>query len=125
MIAPKTMRTDVLELLNEREAIVSALPPSEREYNEYCDFYKLNLEDGTLSLFAPFDASVGSSVGTDSKYGSGQTRKAVDGELYFTSTTGDYSYLYKLKEGRNHFRPADERERLRQLRHFWRTPGDL
>lgn len=98
MIAPKTMRTDGLELLSGTEAIVSALPPSEREYNEYCDFYKLNLEDGTLSLFAPFDASVGSSVGTDSKYGSGQTRKAVDGELYFTSTTGDYSYLYKLKK---------------------------
>ena len=96
MIAPNTMRTDMIEMINETTAIVTALPPSDREFNEYCDFYRLELSDGTLSLLAPYDACVGSSAGTDSKYGSGQSHKAENGALYFLSTIGDFSHLYKL-----------------------------
>ena len=96
MIAPNTMRTDMIEMINETTAIVTALPPSDREFNEYCDFYRLELSDGTLSLLAPYDACVGSSAGTDSKYGSGQSHKAENGVFYFLSTIGDFSHLYKL-----------------------------
>ena len=52
----------MIEMINETTAIVTALPPSDREFNEYCDFYRLELSDGTLSLLAPYDACVGSSA---------------------------------------------------------------
>ena len=96
MIEPETIRTGSIELLNEKEAIVMSADASYKDFNKYCNFYKLNLEDGSLSLFAPYDASIGSSVGSDARYGGGRTHKAMDGDFYFVSTINDFSYLYKL-----------------------------
>ena len=98
MLEPETRRTGAIELLNEQEAIVQSVELSCTDFTTYCDFYKLNLSDGSLSLFAPYDYSVGSSVGSDARYGGGQSHKAVNGDFYFVSTVNDFSFLYLLKK---------------------------
>ncbi len=57
----------------------------------------MNLADGSMKLIHPYESSIGiSSVGSDSRFGSGQTFKAVNGEFYYISTVGDFSHLYKI-----------------------------
>ena len=116
MIAPNTMRTDMIEMINETTAIVTALPPSDREFNEYCDFYRLELSDGTLSLLAPYDACVGSSAGTDSKYGSGQSHtQGRKWSALFPFHHRRFLPPLQAFHGREHFRPPYGGKRLRQL----------
>lgn len=95
-LEPETMRTGTIELLSATEGLVAA---ADNKYDgtKYCDFYKLNLADGSLSLFAPYDASIGSgSVGSDARYGAGRGQKALGDEFFFISTVGDCAKLYKL-----------------------------
>ena len=96
MIEPETVRTGSIELLNEHEAIIMSADASYKDFTKYCDFYKMNLADGSLSLFVPYDASIGSSVGSDARFGAGRSHKAMNGDFYFTSTVDDFSHLYKL-----------------------------
>lgn len=97
LLEPETRRTGAITLLNEREAIVAALDSAEQDFTKYCDFYKLNLSDGSMELLTAYDASIASSsVGSDARFGAGRSQKAVDGEYYFISTVDDFSYLYKL-----------------------------
>ena len=57
----------------------------------------MDLADGSMKLIHPYESSIGgSSVGSDSRFGAGQTFKAVDGEFYYISTVEDFSHLYKI-----------------------------
>lgn len=99
MLAPDAMHTGAIELLNENEALVAAIEPGHKNTTKYCEFYKLNLENKSLTHYLPFDTSIGSSsVGSDSRYGSGRGQKAMDGDFYFLSTIGDSSCLLKLNK---------------------------
>ena len=97
LIDPDSMRTGVASLLDEKTAIIAATDDSYKDTTKYCDFYRMNLADGSLELIHPYESSIGiSSVGSDSRFGSGQTFKAVNGEFYYVSTVGDFSHLYKI-----------------------------
>lgn len=97
LIDPDSMRTGVVSLLDEKTAIIAATDDSYKYTTKYCDFYRMNLADGSMELIHPYESSIGiSSVGSDSRFGSGQTFKAVNGEFYYVSTVGDFSHLYKI-----------------------------
>lgn len=97
LIDPDSMRTGVVSLLDEKTAIIAATDNSYKDTTKYCDFYRMNLADGSMELIHPYESSIGiSSVGSDSRFGSGQTFKAVNGEFYYVSTVGDFSHLYKI-----------------------------
>lgn len=97
LIEPDSIRTGVVSLLDEKTAIIAATDDSYKDTTKYCDFYRMNLADGSMELIHPYESSIGiSSVGSDSRFGSGQTFKAVNGEFYYVSTVGDFSHLYKI-----------------------------
>lgn len=97
LIDPGSMRTGVVSLLDEKTAIIAATDDSYKDTTKYCDFYRMNLADGSMELIHPYESSIGiSSVGSDSRFGSGQTFKAVNSEFYYVSTVGDFSHLYKI-----------------------------
>lgn len=97
LIEPDSIRTGVVSLLDEKTAIIAATDNSYKDTTKYCDFYRMNLADGSMELIHPYESSIGiSSVGSDSRFGSGQTFKAVNGEFYYVSTVGDFSHLYKI-----------------------------
>lgn len=62
------------------------------------DFYKLSY-DGSLELYAKHGRSIGSSIGSDVRYGGGTTLKTLGDVCYFITTIDDCSYLYKLENG--------------------------
>lgn len=97
LIDPDSIRTGVVSLLDEKTAIIAATDDSYKDTTKYCDFYRMNLADGSMELIHPYESSIGiSSVGSDSRFGSGQTFKAVNSEFYYVSTVGDFSHLYKI-----------------------------
>ena len=97
LIEPDSIRTGVVSLLDEKTAIIAATDDSYKDTTKYCDFYRMNLADGSMELIHPYESSIGiSSVGSASRFGSGQTFKAVNGEFYYVSTVGDFSHLYKI-----------------------------
>ena len=100
LIAPDSMRTGVVSLLDEKTALIAATDDSYKDTTKYCDFYHMDLVDGSMKLIHPYESSIGgSSVGSDSRFGAGQTFKAVGGEFYYISTVGDFSHLYKISRG--------------------------
>ena len=74
---------------------------SDKKYglNTDNDFYKLDYETGKLSLYAVYGESVGTSVGTDIRYGSGKPLRMDGDTCYFISTRFDSAGLYKLENG--------------------------
>ncbi len=96
LIDPDSIRTGVVSLLDEKTAIIAATDDSYKDTTKYCDFYRMNLADGSMELIHPYESIGISSVGSDSRFGSGQTFKAVNGEFYYVSTVGDFSHLYKI-----------------------------
>ena len=82
LIAPDSMRTGVVSLLDEKTALIAATDDSYKDTTKYCDFYHMDLADGSMKLIHPYESSIGgSSVGSDSRFGAGQTFKTVDGEF--------------------------------------------
>ncbi len=69
--------------------------------NENPMFYTLDLESKALTLVLEHDASVGSSVGSDSRYLGGAQTKFVDDKYYFVSTINEGSQLQCLDENHN------------------------
>ncbi|MBR5343798.1 MAG: S9 family peptidase [Oscillospiraceae bacterium] len=67
--------------------------------NTDTDFYRLDYESGEISLLARHGESIGSSVGSDIRYGGGFSCK-MDGDVfYFVSTRFDSARLFKLENG--------------------------
>ncbi|MBE5995967.1 MAG: S9 family peptidase, partial [Lachnospiraceae bacterium] len=74
---------------------------SDKKYglNTDVDFYKLNPENGDISLYKTYGEAIGSSVGTDIRYDRGKALR-MDGDVcYFISTRFDSAGLYKLEDG--------------------------
>lgn len=67
--------------------------------NTDADFYKLSYEDQSLTLYRAYGEAIGSSVGSDVRYGGGNAVKMDGDTLYFISTIFDSSYLFKLEDG--------------------------
>lgn len=68
--------------------------------NTDADFYRLDYESGEISLLARHGESIGSSVGSDIRYGGGRSYKMEGDTFYFISTRFDSARLYKLEDGR-------------------------
>ena len=63
------------------------------------DFYKYNPNTKEISLKVLFGEAIGSSVGSDVRYGGGNVVKVVGDTIYFTSTIFDSAYLYSYNNG--------------------------
>lgn len=97
LVEPDSLRTGMFEFLNENELLIAANETNDMGCTKYNEFYTFDLNDGTLTHVAEYDASIGSgSVGSDARYGAGRTHKMVNGECYFISTIDDYAWLRKL-----------------------------
>ena len=76
--------------------------------NTDSDFYRLDYASGEISLLARHGESIGSSVGSDVRFGGGRSGK-MDGDVYwFISTRFDDARLFKLENGE--ILPVTERE---------------
>ena len=71
------------------------------------DFYRLDYESGEITLLARHGESIGSSVGSDIRYGGGCSGRMDGDTYYFISTRFDSACLYKLENGR--ISPVTER----------------
>ena len=67
--------------------------------NTDCDFYKIDYKTLKPEFYAKHGEAIGTSVGTDIRYGGGRSAKMVGDTLYFISTRFDGAYLFKLEEG--------------------------
>ena len=67
--------------------------------NTDTDFYKLDYKTGVISLYARHGEAIGTSVGSDIRYGEGESLR-MDGDVcYFISTRFDGAFLFRLKDG--------------------------
>ncbi len=97
LVEPDSLRTGMIEFLNENELLMAANETNDMGCVKYNEFYTFDLNDGTLTHVAEYDASIGGgSVGSDARYGAGRGHKMVNGECYFISTVDDYAWLRKL-----------------------------
>lgn len=67
--------------------------------NTDCDFYRLDYDTNELSPITKYGESIGSSVGSDIRYGGGTEIKADGDALWFISTRFDTAELYRLENG--------------------------
>lgn len=59
-------------------------------------FYNVDVKTGELAVLADLDTSLGSSVGSDCRYGGGSGTKGCRDALYHLETVGFNSYIIKL-----------------------------
>ena len=67
--------------------------------NTDVDFYRLDPATRELSLLARYGESIGSSVGSDVRFGGGRSGKLAGDDYYFISTRFDSAKLYRLSGG--------------------------
>ena len=67
--------------------------------NTDTDFYKIDYETGKAELYAKHGEAIGTSVGSDVRYGGGRALKMLGDTCYFISTRFDGAYLFMLKDG--------------------------
>ena len=77
--------------------------------NENVQFYTLEPATGEVSLLAPYEEAVGSSVGSDCRLGGGREWVAQDGKLYFVATIRNASQVFCL-EANGDIRPVYTQE---------------
>ena len=83
--------------LNQEELICYGTDRQRFGLNENPRFYLVNLESGEKTPLTPdLDCSIGSSVGSDCRYGGGRSSQLHGGYLYFTTTEGHSSYLNRI-----------------------------
>ena len=63
------------------------------------DFFKMDYQTGETSIYARYGEAIGSSVGSDIRYGGGRFAKVQGNTLYFVSTRYDSANIYKLEKG--------------------------
>ena len=64
------------------------------------DFYRVSYETLEVTPYASYGQAIGSSVGSDVRYGGGRSLKMQGDTLYFVSTRFDSAGLYQLSEGK-------------------------
>ena len=68
--------------------------------NTDVDFYKIDYKTGKMNLYVKYGEAIGSSVGSDVRYGGGRAVKVEGNTLYFVSTLFDDAKLLKLEDGK-------------------------
>jgi dipeptidyl aminopeptidase/acylaminoacyl peptidase len=63
------------------------------------DFYKLTYDTLEITPYVKYGYSLSSTIGSDIRYGGGNTIKMVGDTCYFISTRFDSAYLFKLEKG--------------------------
>lgn len=77
--------------------------------NENSRFYMLKPDTKELELFADYEDALGSSVGSDCRYGGGHVIRLYEDKLYFLTTLYNRSVIYQLdREG--HMEPVYDME---------------
>ncbi len=78
------------------------LASDQRKYgmNENGKFYHLGI-DGKMALFADYEDSTGSTVGSDCRYGSGKSVQIYGDTLFFITTVYNRSIVYALDKSGN------------------------
>lgn len=64
------------------------------------DFYKVNYETLEITPYAKWSEAIGSSVGSDVRFGGGKSLKMDGNTCYFIGTIFDSAYMYKLENGK-------------------------
>lgn len=64
--------------------------------NENSNFYTIDLNKCEIHILAQYDDSIGSSVGSDCRYGGGKSIRVSKDKLYFISTIRNASHIYSL-----------------------------
>ncbi len=77
------------------QVVVLATDGKDFGLNQDPDFYIL--KDHQLSLLAPFGYNIGSTIGTDVRYGSNQKIMVANEELYFIETVDDHTVINKVE----------------------------
>lgn len=69
--------------------------------NQNPQIYLINLTDNSISQISQsaFDSSIGSSVGTDARFGGGNSIGVKDSDLYYIATVRDKAVLQKINTG--------------------------
>lgn len=83
-------------ILMNNKLIVAGSYNNDYGINENPKFYELSEVNNTYTLVADYDASIGSSVGSDVRYGGGASARVFNDEYYFTSTVDNHSEVRKL-----------------------------
>ncbi len=79
---------------------ILALATDQKRYgiNENVQFYILDPATGDMSLLAPYEDAVASSVGSDCRLGGGQSWMVSNGKFYFIATIRNASQVFCLDE---------------------------
>ena len=79
------------------EAVVPVNSMAEYGLNENPDFYRVDVQAGTLTpITSGLDRSLGSSVGSDCRHGGGTAIRYFDGGVFFISTEDEAAGLRRL-----------------------------
>lgn len=79
--------------------LLAAVKPT-HGMNTNPDFYKVNYETLEISEYAAWGEAIGTSVGSDIRYGGGNSLCMDGNTCYFTATIFDSAYLYRLENGK-------------------------
>lgn len=91
----KELRISRFELLAGR-LILFASECKRYGRNENSYLFSLDPASGEMSLLLPYEDAIGSSVGSDCRYGGGRSVKAVKDQLYLLTTLNSASHLYRM-----------------------------
>lgn len=93
----ENFRYATAHFINEEEALVLGHDSSRFGINENARFYLLNLQERHQKLLTPdFETSTWNSVGSDSRYGGGESVMFDGDYLYFITTEQDSSYINRI-----------------------------
>ncbi|MBR1759280.1 MAG: S9 family peptidase [Lachnospiraceae bacterium] len=67
--------------------------------NTDVDFYQVDYVTNEVAFYAHHCEAIGTSVGSDARYGGGRSFKMVGDTCYFISTRFDGAYLFKISDG--------------------------
>lgn len=79
-----------------KNVLVMASEQLQYGVNENSKFYMYDTNLRTMTLFADYEESLGSSVGSDCRYGGGSFKKLYRDAFYFTTTIRNASHIYCL-----------------------------
>ena len=97
LIEPERCRFQTAQFWTDGQILLVSSEQKRYGQMEYCCFYLLNPEDGSMRLLADYEYSIGhGSVGSDAKLGAGQGLKMTDEGLYFLTTVEESTVLKRL-----------------------------
>lgn len=93
----ESFRCHCAQLIDDTTALVAGTDMQAYGLNENPKWYRVDLVSGRRDLLTPdWDQSLGNSVNSDCRYGHSDTAVYEGGFLYFVSTVGCDSHLYRI-----------------------------